>query len=219
MILKAVFFALAIFGPAVRTFPPTAFQYSATAQFTLPTGSALNDFVTFAGSPAATVYITALEKTCTVASAATNWTNVMVRRTSETGGTFTQWTNYSNDTKAPASQATMGDYHAGLTTGNSGGSVFMQRYVDRIPVNNSATFEDTIRDTWGQGYARASHYGQMMLPGVWQASGTGTVFRPGSPLVLHGPTDILGLTTSFAPANGITCRFNVQWFEVPSTTP
>lgn len=217
MILRVILFALLTYGPAVRNFPPTAYTYTATAVFTLPTGSALNDFVTFQGSSSATVFITHLEKTCTIATAPTSWTNVMVRRTSETGGTFTQWAATSSDSKAPAPTAVMGDYHVAVTTGNSGGSVFMQRYVDRIPVNNSATFEDTIRDSWGQGYARQTHYGQMMLPGVWQSNGTPTAFRPGSPLVLRGTSDILGLTTSFAPANGITCRFNVQWFEVPNS--
>lgn len=217
MILAAVILALATYGPAVRNFTPTAYLYTATAVFTLPTGSALNDFVIFKGSDSATVYITHLEKDCTVATAAVNWTNVMVRRTSETGGTFTQWSATAFDSKSPAPTAVMGDYHLGLTSGNSGGSVFMQRYVDRIPVNSSAVFEDIIRDSWGQGYARQTHYGQMMLPGVWQGNGTPTTLRPASPLVLRGSSDILGLTTSFAPPNGITCRYNLQWYEVPNT--
>lgn len=198
---------------------PAYNQYTATAQFTLPTGSALNDFVTFTGSATSTVYITALEKQCVVGSAPTNWTNVMVRRTSETGGTFTAWPVAPNDKNAPVAGATFGDYHVALTTGNSGGSVFLQRYVDRIPVASSGTFWDIIRDTWGQGYAMSTHIGQLMLRGAWVSNQTPTIRRPGSPLVLRGTSDILALTTSFAPANGIKCNFNVTWYEKPNTLP
>ena len=198
---------------------PAAYQYTATAQFMLPTGSALNDFVTFTGSATSTVYITSLEKQCVVGSSPTNWTNVMVRRTSETGGTFTAWPAAPNDKNAPSAGATFGDYHVALTTGNSGGSVFLQRYVDRIPVNSSGTFFDILRDTWGQGYAMTTHIGQLMLPGAWSSNQTPTVRRPGSPLVLRGTSDILALTTSFAPPNGIKCNFNVTWYEKPNTIP
>lgn len=198
---------------------PFANQYTATALFTLPTGSALNDFVTFTGSATSTVYITGLEKQCIVGTSAINWTNVMVRRTSETGGTFTAWTISPSDKNAPAAGAVFGDYHVALTTGNSGGTVFMQRYVDRLPVNSSQTFFDIIRDTWGQGYAHTTHTGQLMVPGAWPNNQHATVTRPSSPLVLRGTNDILALTTSFAPPNGIRCNFNVTWYEVPNNAP
>lgn len=201
-----------------RTFGPAPAAYSASAQFTLPTGAALNDFVTFRGSNTATIYITSIDRACIIGTAVINWTNIGVRRTSETGGTFTQWQAVPYDKNSPAATATMGDYHVALTTGNSGGSVFLERIVMRTPVNSSGTFEDNTRNTYGIGLAHYGQYGQLFDRG---SDGLGSQLhrRPASPLVLRGTNDIIGLTTSFAPANGIRCNFNVQWFEVPNNAP
>jgi hypothetical protein len=217
MIGHLILYALLAYGYATpRTFGPAQYAYSATATFTLPTATVLNDFVTFTGSATRTVYITGLEKQCSVATAPVNWQNVMVRRTSETGGTFRPWAVASYDKNAPAATAVMGDYSLGVTSGNSGGTVFMQRYIDRVLVNSFATSSDVLRDSWGKGYARTTHNGQLwsQYP-IFQPTG----FRPGSPLVLRGTNDILALTIGSSFPNAITCRFNVEWFEVPNTTP
>lgn len=218
MMIHLLIWALLTYGYATpRTFTPAPHAYSATAVFTLPTGSALNDFWTIQGSATTTVYMTGLEKQCSIASAPTNWTNVMVRRASETGGSFTAWTAVPHDINSPPATAVVGDYHNGLTTGNSGGTVFLQRYVDRILVNSFATGSDDIRDSWGKGFDRQTHTGQ--LYGVFPFLETPHGFRQGSPLILRGTSDILGLTTSFAPANAITCRFTVEWYEIANTAP
>lgn len=205
------FFQIGNLGPTQRgQIVPTT--YTATKTFTLPTGSALNDFWLIQGSATKTVYWTSMEKQCATGTSATNWINVMVRRTSETGGTFTAWTAVPHDPNSPAATATVGDYSAGLTTGNSGGSVFMQRYNERLPVNSSGTFIDIVRDHWGMGVGRETHFGESTISYSAQQSGLSGI-RPVKPLVLRGTSDILALTTSAAPANAIQCTITVQWYE------
>lgn len=192
---------------------------SASGTFTLPTGTILNDFLLIQGSGTKTVHWVYFEKQCSIASAPSQWTNVMARRTSETGGTPTNLTNVSHDPNNAVCTATVTHYAAGVPAGNSGGSAFYQRYFDRLPVNSAATFNDITRDTWGISQGKHTHSDESSI-GMFGYSahgegsgGGGLSWRPVQPLTLRGTSDILALTTSASFVNAITCFVSFEWYE------
>lgn len=184
----------------------------ATGTFTLPTGTVLNDFLLIQGSSTKTVHWTTFEKECRIASSPTNWTNVLVRRTSETGGTPTTLTAIADDSNGDACTATVQHYGAAVTTGNSGGSVFLQRYVDRIPTNTAA-FADLYRDSFGAAHGELRPGLSAFFNYGYQRHGPASNWRPMKPLVLRGTSDILAFTTSASFANVINCFVNFEWYE------
>lgn len=183
--------------------------YSFNAQFTLPASSTLNDYIVWAGSSSKTTYITKIEKTCTETTA-TVFTDLLVRRTSETGGTPTSITLSPMDPNAPTATSSLVEYGAGLTTGNSGGSVYLERW--RTIWGGSATTQSgTIRYTWGRVDDPGLDFKATQIAYTSQQIGTGD--QPTQPLTLRGTTDLIAMFSGGSTGSTITCTLSGEVIE------
>jgi hypothetical protein len=210
-IILALVLAFQVMAPQdrIEKAPPTVpATYSASTTFTLPVSSTYNDYITFTGSATKTVYITRIEKTCSLATSAAAVTELLVRRTSETGGTPTTVPAAPHDVNSPAATATITQYGSGLTTGNSGGSVFLERWRTVWPASAK---DDTIRDSWGKSEGRGTMFQQSQI--IYAAQNTGSGQRPAQPLTLRGTSDIIAVFSGASNTHIAQCWFDVEWYE------